>query len=407
MIDWALSLAVFVLLALVLAPSLVFCVQIFAARFFASSKAVWQPSQTGRDSQDKLAVLIPAHNEASGIAGTIRSVLPQLQAQDLILVVADNCTDQTAAEARKAGAQVAERFNAVERGKGYALDHGVKALGSQGVTHVLMLDADCRLHPQSADALMQEVKHWGSPVQACDLMQAPTPLDVRTKVAEFAWRVKNKLRPLGSQALGWPCQLMGTGMIFPWSIIANAPLASGHLAEDMQLGARLARQGHLPRYCVRALVTSSFPNDQQAIQAQRTRWEHGHLGMITSHAMPLLRHGLQARSWPVIGMALDMAVPPLTTVILMNGGLLLVVATLTAAGWLHSGGSHLWLSLASSSLLAAAAIAAWRMEGRDLLSPHDLLSIPTYIVSKVSIYASYFTRRQTKWVRAKRDEGEP
>ena len=51
----------------------------------------------------KLAVLIPAHNEASSIGKTLKTLLPQLTPQDRIVVVADNCTDETATIARFIG----------------------------------------------------------------------------------------------------------------------------------------------------------------------------------------------------------------------------------------------------------------------------------------------------------------
>jgi hypothetical protein len=73
----------------------------------------------------------------------------------------------------------------------------------------------------------------GRPVQALYLMMAPADSQINYKVAEFAWRVKNWLRPLGLRALGLPCQLMGTGMAFPWEVIRRADLASASLVEDL------------------------------------------------------------------------------------------------------------------------------------------------------------------------------
>ena len=53
-------------------------------------------------------------------------------------------------------------------------------------------------------------------MQILDLMTAPEDSPINYRVAEFAWRVNNWVRPLGLAALGLPCQLMGTGMAFPW-----------------------------------------------------------------------------------------------------------------------------------------------------------------------------------------------
>src|SRR5689334_19367486 len=73
-------------------------------------------------------VLIPAHNEEAGIAATIANVREQLDLRDRILVVADNCTDGTAKAAADAGAEVTERSDPDRRGKGFALDHGLRSL---------------------------------------------------------------------------------------------------------------------------------------------------------------------------------------------------------------------------------------------------------------------------------------
>ena len=68
----------------------------------------------------RIAILMPAHNEEAGIKDTIANLLPQLSAGDRIVVIADNCADDTATAARAAGAEVLERFDHVRRGKGVA-----------------------------------------------------------------------------------------------------------------------------------------------------------------------------------------------------------------------------------------------------------------------------------------------
>ena len=66
-----------------------------------------------------------------------------------IFVVADNCTDKTAEVARKAGAQVHERFNDTEKGKGYAMDWMFNRLFKMERQYdaVCVFDADNLVHP--------------------------------------------------------------------------------------------------------------------------------------------------------------------------------------------------------------------------------------------------------------------
>jgi glycosyltransferase involved in cell wall biosynthesis len=189
----------------------------------------------------RLAVLIPAHNEASIIVATIGSVLPQLSTLDRLLVVADNCLDETAAIASAAGAQVIERSDTTRRGKGYALDFGVRHLGTDATEVAVIVDADCQVAAGALDRLARRCVRSRRPVQALYLMYARNGAGFRTRIAQFAWIVKNKIRPLGLHRLGLPCQLMGTGMAFPWSCLATGSLATGHLVEDLKLGIDLAR----------------------------------------------------------------------------------------------------------------------------------------------------------------------
>src|SRR5687768_5691036 len=99
--------------------------------------------------QARLAVLIPAHNEQSVIAATLQTLMPTVPAGSRVLVVADNCSDTTAAAARALGAKVVERTHALERGKGYALDFGIQHLSQDQPHAVVFLDADCQVSPDT------------------------------------------------------------------------------------------------------------------------------------------------------------------------------------------------------------------------------------------------------------------
>ena len=72
----------------------------------------------------KFAMIVAAHNEEVVIGRLIESMLHQDYPRELfdIFVIADNCTDNTAKEARKHGVYVYERFNKDDKGKGYALE---------------------------------------------------------------------------------------------------------------------------------------------------------------------------------------------------------------------------------------------------------------------------------------------
>jgi len=398
-VEVVFTFACWVLLSALALPAITFVVEVVLGSFQSRAAPEERPSWSSVP-RPRIAVLVPAHNESSGIVDTLRSVRSQLRHGDRLLVVADNCHDDTAAVARSLGAEVTERFDEVLRGKGYALDHGVSVLRLDPPAMVLMVDADCVLHPGAVDALSQSCAGLLRPVQAQYLMRSPAGASIQTRVAEFAWLVKNRVRPLGAHRLGWPCQLTGSGMMFPWALIAAAPLASGHLVEDMQLGVELAKQGLAPAYCDQALVTSTFPADEEDLATQRQRWEHGHLSMILSQGLSTLKHSLGTLSWPLLGMALDLCVPPLTSLIMLMG---LALPLAWGHGWAFGGTALATISTVLFFSINLAVILAWSMHGRVVLPKAEVLGIPAYAFSKISVYASFMVRRQVKWVRTGRD----
>jgi len=382
------------LVVLVLAvPVLVFTLEI-AAACLPARRGV------GAAPRPSLAVLVPAHNEALGIAATLRTLRSQLRPGDRVLMVADNCSDDTAERARAEGAEVIERQHATERGKGFALAFGVEHLRQAPPPLVVIVDADCQLEPGALDALAAACERSGAPVQAKYLMTHEGAVGLNGRVAEFAWRVKNWVRPRGAARLGWPCQLTGSGMAFPWRLIESAPLANGSIVEDMQLGLVLARAGDAPQFCEAANVRSTFPTSAAAIASQRTRWEHGHLGMLVDHAWPMLRQGLRRADWRLLGLALDLAVPPLALLVMLAGAVWLLAL---AMGWAGVGAGPVWAASALLTVLSAAVLAAWAGWGRAVLAPWDLLRAPWYAVSKLAIYLRFWSRRQKDWVRTDRE----
>lgn len=382
------------LLAILAIPVAVLLVQAVIA--FPKTSAI--PVVVGR--RPSIAVLIPAHNEAKDIADTIACIREQLLEDDRILVVADNCSDDTAAIALAAGAPVLERHNLQERGKGYALDYGVRHLALHPPEVLIIVDADCRLTPEAIDRLARLSMSARRPVQALYLMHAALNAGLKMRIAEFAWIVKNQVRPLGFHRLGLPCQLMGSGMAFPWTLISNASLANGHLVEDMKLGIELAQAHAAPLFCPEAGVISYFPVGEDAVRTQRTRWEHGHMSMILSDGWRLLVQGIAQRDRMLIALALDICVPPVA--------LLTLVALGAFAGTLLSYAAFdlvVPVLMAGSIFLALtlAVMLSWQRFGRDIVSLKDLFAVLGYAFWKIPVYLKFLVHRQVEWVRSKRD----
>ena len=377
------------------APVAIYCLEIVLGcwpqrRRETSSATVKRP---------RVAVLVPAHDEASGIAATLRSIQSQLQPGDRLIVVADNCTDKTAKVARDAGATVLERSDAYRRGKGFALAFGLDHLLADPPDVVLFFDADCRLTSGTVEQLAQTAHERQRPVQALYLCEPTPDGSPQQLLSGLAFRFKNLIRMSGMARLGGPCHLTGSGMALPWKLIDKVAWATGNVVEDLQLGVDYALAGFPPLLVSDAQVLSDLPSSEQGLLAQRRRWEHGFLQTALTQVPQLVSQSVERRSWPLLVLALDMAVPPLA-----------LLAAALAAGWFVAllvwlvglGGGPLLLATLAGLALVATTLLGWAVHCRNLTPLRLFLQAPLYVLAKLPVYLEFLTQRQQEWVRAER-----
>lgn len=346
-----------------------------------------------------VAVLIPAHDEALVIGATLATLTPQLRGGDTLLVVADNCADETADIARAAGARVAERTSETERGKGYALQHGIEALRAEAPDVLVVIDADCRAGEGLLDRLGAAAMATGRPVQSLNLMAAPEGAGTKARVAEFAWAFINRTRMTGLSRLFGVTRLLGTGMAFPWEIARGLDLRTDEIVEDIALAGELAARGAPPLFVPEALVTSDFPTEDRAATTQRARWEIGSLRLARTTALPLLGRSVTRGRWRAAALAMDLLVPPLTVFAGLVIGLALLGAVLALFGaWLP-----LAAAMAAGTLFAAAVVIGWAAHGREALPAAALGGLGGYAASKLRVYGAAGRASAKQWTRTERD----
>ena len=359
-----------------------------------------QERRAERGARPRLAVLVPAHNEAAGISRTLDAISPQLEDNDRLIVIADNCEDQTATIARDLGATVLERVDDRRRGKGYAVRHALSYLESDPPAVVVTIDADCLPLPGCVERIARGANATGNPIQAAYLMPPPENASPGTLVSSFAVLVKNYVRPRGLQRLGMPCLITGSGVAYPWELLQSVPHPESHIVEDMHYSVDLALAGHPPLPCMEALVESPLPDARQAAHTQRTRWEHGHLSVILSQGPRLLLGAAKKCSPRLLAMWLELMVPPLSLLIFAMlascVGFALVGAL--AASWMPLG-----ILIAACTVGSVGLLIVWWRFGRRTLPATKLLSVPIYVLGKLSIYKKFVTGPEKSWVRTARD----
>lgn len=355
---------------------------------------------TAKD-RPKTAILIPAHNEADYIGLVVKKAKEQLQTGELIIVVADNCQDNTAEIARDAGATVIERIDTVDRGKGYALDRGLRYLEENDPPEVVVfLDADCTMTSGTIANIAGLANKTKRPVQAKYLMEQPDSPNLKDRISTFALKVKNQVRFLGLNRIDSHSLLTGSGMAFPWSVIKDVSLLGAINADDMKLTVDLALENSIPTYCESSLIMGRLMKDEDA-QSQRTRWEHGHLQMISREVPKLIKGFIKKPRLDYLLLALDISIPPLSLLVMV--WLLTTVVSVLSAILLNISWLPATILGTSGLILFAAVISVWSKFGTKDLPLKDLVAIPFYIVSKIPIYLKFIVNPEKGWFSTERD----
>ncbi|SHM85235.1 Glycosyltransferase, catalytic subunit of cellulose synthase and poly-beta-1,6-N-acetylglucosamine synthase [Bradyrhizobium lablabi] len=380
-------------------PVAVFFVEVLAS-LYPVSEPVADASRLNE--VKRITVIVPAHNESAGIVPTIEDIKSQLGSRDRLIVVADNCSDDTGSVAAAVGAQVITRNDVTQIGKGYALGFAINHVSLDPPDLVVFFDADCRIQSGLIGRLKHVCTKLERPVQACYLMRSPEDSAINHALSEFAWLVKNWSRPLGLWRLNCPVQLMGTGMMFPWDVIRSAPLASGDLVEDMKLGLDLAVVGKAPYFVPFVVVSSEFPMSDRGADSQRQRWIQGHIGTILKRVPQLFFRAITRGNLDLLVLTLDAAVPPLS----LLG--LLVVATLFVnfVAWLFGASSApVVIAMANLAAFALAVLLAWLKVGRAVLPVRVLTSIGPLLMKRIRFYGQMsLGRTVSSWVRTDRNK---
>jgi poly-beta-1,6-N-acetyl-D-glucosamine synthase len=227
----------------------------------------------------QVVVLIPAHNEESSIGPTVQALLAQERMPDRIVVVADNCTDETVEKASALHNQVlvvTRTINNRDKKCGglnaawrrYAMDADI----------VVCLDADTVLPPNAIGDWVKEFaedpKLAGS---SSKFTMRGTALLVRLQRAEFAKWTDSSLRR------GWTSVLAGTACAIRNSVLHEVtrthkrygPWLHASQVEDFELTYRIREMGY---YCHVSPTVRAYTDAMVTVRAlwgQRMKWQVG------------------------------------------------------------------------------------------------------------------------------------
>jgi cellulose synthase/poly-beta-1,6-N-acetylglucosamine synthase-like glycosyltransferase/peptidoglycan/xylan/chitin deacetylase (PgdA/CDA1 family) len=257
-------------------------------RELAGQRAGGQPAY-----EPDVTVVIPAYNEAAGIAATVRSmVTTRYRGRVEVIVVDDGSSDDTAAIVRGLGIPGVRLISQANAGKPAALEHGIARARSD---IMVLVDGDTVFQPDTLGLLVSPLR------------------DPRVGAVSGNTKVGNRRGLLG----GWQhleyvmgfnldrrlFDMLGTIPTVPGAIGAfrRAALAdaggvsSDTLAEDTDLTMALCRSPWRVVYEPKALAWTEAPASLRQLWRQRYRWSYGTMQAMWKHRRSVIESGQSGR----------------------------------------------------------------------------------------------------------------
>ena len=301
-----------------------------------------RPHSPAKD--NRYAVLICARNEQRVIGDLIASLRGQTYSQGLlsIFVLADNCTDDTAMVARVAGANVYERFNQVQVGKGYALQELLEHLEQdypQGFDGYFVFDADNILAPNYVEAMNRTFSDGHDIVTS--FRNSKNYGDNWISAGYALWFLRESRYLNGARMrLGTSAAVGGTGFLFSQRILDKTNGWQFYLlTEDIEFSVRHITDGEVIAICEDAVLYDEQPTDFRQSCRQRLRWAKGYIQVFQKYGGKLLK-GAARGSWSCFDMA--MAIMPAFVLTCVS-----ILANVTLAGIGLAEGAGLWFAMRS------------------------------------------------------------
>lgn len=236
----------------------------------------------------RLLFLVPAHDEALLIGNCVRSLLAQEYATDRrkVVVIADNCTDETAELARAAGASSLVRIDAEKRGKPHALAWALDQLAGEDYNACVVIDADTVVQPSFSRHLAAHSPLDSKAVQAYFGIVNERD-NWLTRLSGVLVRCRYEVTYPLRHAAGLNCALTGNGMCIGRSLLTDGWQAFS-LTENWELFSRYTAEGISIDYARDAILYSQEAKSLRQANTQRTRWLAGRMWVFRRWAWPLL-----------------------------------------------------------------------------------------------------------------------
>jgi len=353
----------------------------------------------------RFAIVIPAHNEEKMIAKTIYSLFSLNYPNKLfdVIVVADNCTDQTAEISTGLGATVWERTDDKKRGKGYALSWGFEKLlqSSADYDAVIVIDSDSLISGNFLTVMNDYLEQGMTVIQSNDLV-LPQPGNWSIESTRIGFILTNFIKPLGRKNFGLFAGLRGNGMCFRTDVLRDVPWQAWSLTEDVEFGLTLILKGYKIEFSPEAVVWAQMPVHSRNAESQRSRWERGRSQITKNFAGIFFKKAIRHRSIRFFDVFIDLITPPFVNMMLFVSIMTVLSFLMWIFGWIAPTALWLWVLLIFASVFHL--LLGLKTAKADRMLYKSMLYIPIYILWKIKMYIKALSaQREMKWIRTTRD----
>lgn len=353
----------------------------------------------------KFAIVIPAHNEEQVLPRSLYSLFGLVYPKKLydLIVVADNCTDQTARIAKKMGAKVLERTHPEKRGKGYALRWAFDQIlnWDEDYDGIVVFDSDSLVSGNYLDVMNYYLENGSQVIQSSDLV-IPKPGAWSSEATRIGFLLYNYVKPMGRKVLGLGIGLRGNGMCFSPEVLRKIPWQAWSLTEDVEYGLILDLNDIPTDFAPEAYVWAQMPLKAENAESQRTRWELGRYPIIKRYVPKLFAAFIKRGALRYLDTLVDLVTPPLVNTLVVVLGLTLLNLAGWALGLIAIQFVWMWIGVALLGVLHL--LIGLYAAGADENLVRSLIHIPRYAMWKVGIYAKNWVRHNDEnWVRTTRE----
>lgn len=238
----------------------------------------------------RLLFLVPAHDEELMISECARSLLGMdyPAAKRRVVIIADNCSDRTAAAAQSVGAEAMIRIEPQAPGKPRAIAWALKQLALTEWDACIIVDADSTVAPDFALAIAKLAPLNDIAFQANFgvLNEYETWL---TRLGGVLSRIRYEITYPLKQGAGLNCPITGNGMGFGTNLLLQNGWPAFSITEDSELYAIYTAAGVQILHASGADLFSQEARSLGQGVTQRRRWLAGRLNVVREWSGQLLR----------------------------------------------------------------------------------------------------------------------